>query len=328
MPFLFMIIDNFIYLSRMYCSHVCMKTNIIILLLLVLVLLKCGGEQLWVSVVSPVDDSSVSGIVSIDVEAGDAVTSVAFYIDDSCKYVSHAAPFFYVWNTFFLSDSSSHVIYLVAEDRKGDEVCSDTVLVMVDNADTVFADGFELYLPGSYPHAGWFEIWLGAGSDHTYVEQGNTNSGLQSFRLRGTANWVRTDGVELMLGNIHQLTYEVALMIPSEDATGALFGFFVLLNPTLGTIYNGVWFSYQDNLVYARGAVEDSTGFVWVCDTWYRVTVSVNYVQQKMNVWLDNEQVVFDLPATPLDLTDTFALATEYGSAGIVYYDDIKVFED
>lgn len=305
-----------------------MKANTICLLFLMLVLLKCNDEQIWVSFVNPVDNSSVSGILRIEVEAGDDVKSVDFYIDDSCKYVSHAAPFCYIWNTFDLADSSSHVIYLVGEDRKGNEVFSDTVLVMVDNEDTVFADSFEPYFPGLYPDAGWFEIWLGLGNSHTYVTQDNANSGAQSFRLRGTADWVRTDGVELVLGDIAQLTYEVALMIPSEDATGGLFGFFVLVNPTLGTIYNGVWFSYEDGLVYARGLFEDSTGFAWQHDMWYKVRVSLDYVGLKMNVWLDDEQVVFDLLAAPLAVTDTFALATEYGNAGIVYYDDIKIFED
>jgi len=305
-----------------------MKVTTICFLFFILVLLKCNGEQIWVSIINPVANSSVNGILRIEVDAGDDVRSVAFHIDDSCRYVSHAAPFCHIWNTFGLPDSSSHLIYLVAEDGKGDEFFSDTILVMVDNEDTIFADGFEPYLPGFYPDAGWFEIWLGAGSNHTYVAQDYANSGLQSFRLRGTAGWVRTDGVELVLGDIPQLTYELALMIPSENASGALFGFFVLLNPTLGTIYNGVWFNDEDRLVYARGAVEDSTGFAWICDEWYEVTVGIDYIELKMNVWLDDQQVVFDLPAMPRDITDTFALATQYGSAGIVYYDDIKIFED
>jgi hypothetical protein len=46
-----------------------------------------------------------------------------------------------------------------------------------------------------------------------------------------------------------------------------------------------------------------------------------------MNVWVDNEQIVFGLPAVPRDWADTFALATEYGKAGVVYYDDINIYE-
>jgi hypothetical protein len=293
-----------------------------------LVLLKCNDGQIWVSITHPADNSRVSGILRVEVDAGDDVRSVAFYIDDSCRYVSRAAPFHYVWNTFSSADSLLHTIYVLGEDRKGNETYSDTISVMVDNEDTVFADDFEPYFPGHYPEAGWFEIWLGAGSAHTYVAQDNANSGVQSFRLRGTADWVRTDGVELGLGDILQLTYEVTVLIPSENPTGALFGFFVLVNPTLGTIYNGVWFSHEDGLVYARGLFEDSTGIAWAHDTWYRVRVGLDYVELKMNVWLDDEQIVFDLLAAPLDVTDTFALATEYGNAGIVYYDDIKMFED
>jgi len=80
-------------------------------------------------------------------------------------------------------------------------------------------------------------------------------------------------------------------------------------------------------LVYARGIAQDSTGRMWSYDTWYTIKVTLDYAQLRMNVWLDDEQIVFNLPAVPRDWTDTFALATEYGSAGIVYYDDLKIFE-
>jgi hypothetical protein len=116
-------------------------------------------------------------------------------------------------------------------------------------------------------------------------------------------------------------------MIPSGAPTGAVFGFFVLLNPQLGTIYNGIWFSHADSSVYARGIVEDSTGYIWRYDTWYSVRVTLDFMQLRMNAWLNDDQIVFDLPAVPLDWTDTFALATEHGKAGIVYFDDVNIFE-
>ena len=226
-----------------------------------------------------------------------------------------------------LPDGSDQLIYAVAEDRKGNEVISDSVAVIVDNGNVIFSDDFEPYQPGFYPEACWFEIWMGAGSIHTYVEGGGGLSGTQAFRLRGLNDWVRTDGVELVLNNVQALTYETSLMIPSTEPTGALFGFFMLLTPQLGTIYNGIWFSHTDSSLYARGAVEDSTGYTWQYDTWYTVRVTIDYAQLRMNAWLDDEQVVFALPAVPIDWTDTFALATEHGKAGIVYYDNINIFE-
>jgi hypothetical protein len=219
------------------------------------------------------------------------------------------------------------LIYAIAEDRKGNEVVSDSVSVIVHNGNVIFADDFEPYQSGSYPEACWFEIWMGAGSIHTYVGNGSGFDGTRGFRLRGLNDWVRTDGVELLLSNVQELTYETSLMIPSGAPTGAVFGFFVLLNPQLGTIYNGIWFSHADSSVYARGIVEDSTGYIWRYDTWYSVRVTLDFMQLRMNAWLNDDQIVFDLPAVPLDWTDTFALATEHGKAGIVYFDDVNIFE-
>jgi hypothetical protein len=288
--------------------------------------LRCGEGPLEVSISYPVTGTSVSGIVRIEAETSDNAVAVVFYVDDVCIDTSRAAPFICCWNTFANTDSSSHYLYATASDRKGNELCSDSVLVVVYNGDMLFADDFEPYSPNTYPHAGWFEIWAGAGSNHTYVVDVDAHTGTQSFGLRGLGDWVRTDGVELNLTGIRNLVYEVSLKVPSPDSAGALFGFFVLLDPTCGTIYNGVLFEYSDGLIYARGAVEDSTGYAWSYDTWYSVKVSLDYDGLRMNVWLNDEQVVFDLPAVPCEWADTFAVATEYGSPGVVYYDDISVY--
>jgi hypothetical protein len=294
---------------------------------LVLALLNCGNEVIEVSIDHPVDGSVVSGVLRISADASDNVVKVTFYVNDSCLGEKRQVPFAYVWNTYTLSDSSNQLIYAVAEDRKGNEVISESVEVKVYNGNVVFADDFEAYESGFYPEACWFEIWMGAGSIHTYVEDGVGLGGSQGFRLRGLNSWVRTDGVVLMLDSVQALTYETSLMIPSTEPTGALLGFFVHINPQLGTIYNGIWFSYADSLLYARGVVEDSTGYTWQYDMWYSVRVTIDYAQLRMNAWLDDTQVVFDLPAVPIDWTDTFALATEHGKAGLVYYDDINIFE-
>ncbi|MDH4209876.1 MAG: Ig-like domain-containing protein [candidate division WOR-3 bacterium] len=292
-----------------------------------LLILQCGEETLDVAITQPVDGAEVSGIVRIEAQTSNNTVSVVFYADDVCIDTCRAAPFVCCWNTFAHADSSSHYLYAIGQDRKGDELCSDSVLVLVYNGNMIFADDFEAYSPNSYPYAGWFEIWAGAGSNHTYVDDQVSYSGVQSFRLRGLGDWVRTDGVELDLSGIQQLTYELNVMVPSQDSAGALFGFFALINPTSGMIYNGVLFEHSDGLIYAHGAIEDSTGHLWLRDTWYSVRVSLDYVGLSMSVWLDDEQIVSDLPAVPREWTDTFAIATEYGAPGIVYYDDVSVFQ-
>ena len=302
-----------------------MKVVIISTEILLLALCACGDETLTVTINSPVNGSTVGGIIRISADASDNVVGVSFYIDDSCVCIGHAVPFMYVWNTFPITDGSQHMIYAIAEDRKGNEVCSDSVFVFVENGATVFADNFESYLPLTYPTAAWFEIWQGAGSNHTYVDNSAAHSGAHSFRLRGLTSWPRTDGVEVDLADVQSISYVISLMIPSSEGTGALFGFFVLLTPQMGTIYNGVWFNHGDNTIYARGIVEDSTGVTWEDDTWYDVEVSLDFIQMRMNVWVDNEQIVSDLPAYPCSGRDTLALATEYGSAGTVYFDDVAI---
>ena len=292
--------------------------------LLALGALRCGNEPLEVSIVQPENGAVVSGILRVEADASSGASGVSFFIDDSCVHFSAARPFVHIWNTFLFSDSAVHTIHALAVDQDGDAFSSDTISVEIRNGDTLFADGFEPYAVYSYPAAAWFEIWAGAGTSQTYVEGGVAYSGVQCFRLRGAADQVRTDGVELDLAGIDRLIYELIIMIPSSDSAGAMVGFFYLLSPYLGTIYNGIWFRSDDNVVYARGIAEDSTGVLWRYDTWHRVRVELDYPALAMDVWFDNEQIVSDLPAIPRGWADTFALATEYGTAGVVFFDNIS----
>jgi hypothetical protein len=57
------------------------------------------------------------------------------------------------------------------------------------------------------------------------------------------------------------------------------------------------------------------------------VKAVLNYDALLMDVWIDDQQIVFDLPAVPSGWTDTFALATEHGAGGIVYYDDVIIYD-
>jgi len=302
-----------------------MKHKILVVVLSFLLMLHCGEQVLEITVTSPADGSQVNGILRIQTRTSSNTVSVVFHVDDVCIDTCRTAPFACCWNTFEHTDSASHYIYAIAQDRHGDELCSDSVRVLVYNGDMIFADDFEPYSPNSYPHAGWFEIWAGAGSIHTYVDDEVAHSGAQGFRLRGLSDWPRTDGVEIRLSDIQRLTYELDVMIPSSDSTGALFGFFSLISPTMGMICNGVLFDHSDGMIYAHGAVEDSTGYGWLHDNWYSVRVSLDFAALEMDVWLNEEQIVAGLPAVPSWWTDTFALATEHGAAGIVYYDDVKI---
>ena len=308
-----------------------MKKKLTLLTVCILLWIACGGDnqQQVVEIISPDDESIVNGIVDIIVETTGDVDSVKFYIDDSFKLTSISEPYVYSWNTYPLADSSTHEIYAGAYFIDGTEEISDTIFVTVYNGPTIFSDGFEYYFEGQYPlSGGWFEIWPGTGSGDTYVEGGISHGGNKSFRLSGSSSWVRTDGVELYLTDVNQLTYEVAVMIPASSEAGAVFGFFVLFNPNLGAIYNGVLFNFEDSLIYVRGITEENTGYSWNRDIWYSVKVVLDYDNLTMNVWLGNEQIASDLEAAPREISNVFALSTEYGAGGIVYYDDIEIYEN
>lgn len=296
--------------------------------LIILLCLVCRGGPPELEITHPSDGSVVSGIVRINVEVTDIVRKVDFYINDSLEFTASSSPYAYIWNTFSLTDSTIYVICARAYSQDWVDTIADTISVVVYNGLILFADDFECYATGEYPSfGGWFEIWPGSGNGQTFIESGIAYSGNNSFRLVGTPDTVRTDGVELDLSNVNKLIYEFTLMIPVNSTAGTLVGFFVMLGPNLGTIHNGVLFNFQDSLIHVRGMLNpETTSFIWRHDTWHNGKVMIDYDSLKMTVWMDNELIAHDIWAAPSEMSDTFALATAYQTGGHVYYDDIKIY--
>lgn len=297
------------------------------LVLIVYALMNCCKEIPAIKLTNPIDGAIVGGIIDITVEITDDsdILSVGFYINDSLKYFTQSKPYSYKWNTLLLDDSSTHNIYIKASLYNGDYVYSDTISVTIFNP-LLVNDDFEYYHVGEYPdRGGWFEIWFGAGE--TYVDTGCAHHGFKSFKLNGTSSWPRTDGIKINLTKVHTLTYECALYIPNSSQTGSIFGFYVQINPSLGTIYNGILFDFQDNQVYVRGTIPVSTGYVWNYNIWYSVKVTLNYDNLTMDVWVNNQKIAEKITAASPDQSNIFALATQYGANGVVFYDDVKIFK-
>ncbi|MEM0373966.1 MAG: Ig-like domain-containing protein, partial [Sulfolobales archaeon] len=86
-----------------------------------------------VKILSPVNNSTVSGNVKIQVDITDdnGVNSVLFYVDDVCISTVTSLPYEYTLNTTFLSNST-HTIKVEAYDIKG-QVGYDLVIVTVVN---------------------------------------------------------------------------------------------------------------------------------------------------------------------------------------------------
>lgn len=303
------------------------KFSGILILLIVNLFPGCGEKEPVIKITNPKDGETVQGIVEITAEVidGEDVWSIGFFIDDSLMAFCENEPYSYLWNTLPLPDSSLHRIYARASLKNGDYVSSETIVVIVYNI-LLFYDDFENYYANHYPSAYWFAIWPGI-SDSTFVDTNFSYEGNKSFRLCGSSQWVRTDGVELDLTKLNKLTYEYALMIPEESPAGALAGFFVKLNPTLGTIYNGVLFDFNDSLVYVRGADPQPTGYRWERGLWYDIKVSLDYDSLLMDVWINEQKIANDIPAAGKSISDTFAISTQYGSGGAIYFDFIQVLK-
>lgn len=307
-----------------------MRTVRAYLVFIIILWLACSSGPLEVELTTPADGSLVSGrvVITADVSATYWTDSVHIFINDSLSFAKNSYPYVFSWDTYPLADSSLHRMYAIAYSSDKDDAYSDTISVTVYNGATIFSDDFEQYATGDYPSLnGWYAIWDGAGDDYTYVERGVAFDGLASFRLRGLDDWPRTDGVDLYMVDVSTLVYECAVMIPDYSYTGALFGFYLELSPTLGTVVNAVLFDYEDNHVYVRGVTDYSTGYTWQRNTWYLVKVELDYGNDSMDVWINDQQVANNLAAAPRDTSHTFALATEYGVNGSVNYDELYIYE-
>ncbi|MEO0165716.1 MAG: Ig-like domain-containing protein [candidate division WOR-3 bacterium] len=289
--------------------------------------IDCAKTKITIEIINPPNGAVVGGIVEITARVADGgeISALGFYIDDSLVKFFEKEPYSYLWNTIPLPDSSIHTIYAKAELENGNYIYSETISVMVYNI-LLFYDDFEFYYIHNYPSQYWFQIWPGIG-ESTYVDSLFSYDGFKSFRLCGSSQWVRTDGIELDLKKLHKLTYEYALMIPETSPAGALAGFFVKLSPTLGTIYNGVLFDFNDSLVYVRGVDPQPTGYKWQKNLWYNVKVHLDYDNLLMDVWINEQKIADNVPAAEKSISDTFALSTEYGIGGAVYFDRIQILK-
>jgi len=300
---------------------------ITILFLLIILQANCGKKDFVIEITNPEDGEMVEGIVEITARVidGENILSLGFFIDDSLVKFFEDEPYIYKWNTIPLPDSSIHTIYAKASLKNGEYITSETISVMVYNI-MLFYDDFEYYYINDYPSQYWFQIWPGM-VESTYVDTLFSYQGNKSFRICGSSQWVRTYGIELDLTKLNKLTYEYGLMIPENSPAGALAGFFVKISPSLGTILNGVLFDFNDSLVYVRGNDPQPTNFRWHRNTWYNIRVNLDYDSLLMDVWINGQMIAEDISAASKSISDTFALSTEYGAGGAVYFDEIKIFK-
>ena len=181
--------------------------------------------------------------------------------------------------------------------------------------------------PGSYPSAGgWYNLWSGISAA---VVSGIAHSGNQSFYLQGQPNWVRADGINLPLGDVNVLTYSAAVMVPTSSAAGARVGFFVRTSPNTSVDFNSVDFSPGAQIT-ATGLATQGTGIICQPNTWYQVKVQLDYTAGAMNVWVNGQEMIWNLPARGKLDSNIFFMGTDWlGSASATmsaYFDDVVIY--
>lgn len=187
------------------------------------------------------------------------------------------------------------------------------------------SDGFETYADGSYPGDGWYNLWSGSSAA---VTSAAAFSGLQSFQLTGYTGWTRTDGLDIPLAGFSTLTYSVAVMVPSGQATGAAVGFFKRLSGNTSTDFNSVFLS-PGGQIRVNGSVGQDTGIICQADTWYDIVVEIDYGTQLLNVWVNGREVVWNLPARAKADSSTFFVGTTWSSNDgmtTAYFDNVSFY--
>ena len=96
--------------------------SVVSTVIFLLMMYGCKGdtENPEIYITYPAEGDSVSGIITITVNATDnnEVVKVEFYIDDSLEYTDTGAPYEYSWNTSGLQIGSTHSIMARAYDKE------------------------------------------------------------------------------------------------------------------------------------------------------------------------------------------------------------------
>jgi len=199
---------------------------------------------------------------------------------------------------------------------------------------TIFYDDFESYEVGKFPsEGGWYLTYDGAGSEYQIITSDVAHSGSKSFQLIGQA-WWSACADKYFASDAEVIGFEAFVMVndfgstpDTGDKTTVAVHF---VNPSLdpwGRAYALIRF-VSDGKVYAVTA----EGWYYLQDfslrEWYKVRVTVNKTTDTFNVWINGQLKASNLKIEKGHATEITALRLASGHAGgIVYIDDVKVFE-
>ena len=188
----------------------------------------------------------------------------------------------------------------------------------------IIGDLFEAYEDGTYPNAnGWYNLFNGASAK---VVTEKSFWGQKFFKLEGNSNWSRIDVIDVNYGS--QIFYKVDIYIPNSSR-GATIGFFQKQGSS-GPSYNSIMFR-NDGTIYTRGTNE-SDKFLqnYSANTWYRVRVAIDFSQNKMDVYINDQLKAQGIIPKAKSYCYSFGIGTNNFSGsgtGIAYFDNVSVLK-
>ncbi len=194
------------------------------------------------------------------------------------------------------------------------------------NAEIIFFDNFESFETNQYPTGDWWRT-LYNGVSARISNDYAFDLGTKSFRLEGYSNWSRIDGININYEN--QITYQVCVYI-LDTQKGAIVGFFESQG-NMAPSYNAVFFRNDGKICIHDAGEADIELQSYNSGQWYVVTVSIDFTNNSMDVYIDGDKIFSGQPRSTKDHCQTFALATNnFSTTGtaVCYFDNVAILNN
>jgi hypothetical protein len=194
------------------------------------------------------------------------------------------------------------------------------VFLLTPSETMLFYDGFEYYLPGSYPFPAW-EFWFNYNGE---VVNTTSVSPSSCLRLLGSFGWA-TEAIRKFSSDSVLIGYEVYVRVekiaPPNTAAAAV-GFMRRVSKVTSLWYASVWFHEGGKIISGKRLLG-----TYVANRWYKVKVLFDRNKKTYDVWIDDVLVGSSITDPNIDpyAIEGFTLSSEWAEVNC-YFDDVKVF--
>ncbi|MDZ7330905.1 MAG: hypothetical protein ONB31_02880, partial [candidate division KSB1 bacterium] len=188
----------------------------------------------------------------------------------------------------------------------------------------IASDNFESYSVNSYPSSNWYNMFSGV---EAKISSQYGVWGSQSFRLEGQTSWSRVDAKDVSYGN--RIEYQVWVYIPNATR-GAIVGFF-RKEGNMAPSYNAIHFNNNGRIAIHDNGLSDIDLQAYSANRWYLVIVSIDFNQNKMDVYIDGIKKYSGGPRSSRSNCNSFALATNnFSGSGtaVAYFDNVWIIDN